>query len=301
MRVERARYFLAAVEAGSLRAAALRCGVSQPSLGQQIALLEEELDIVLLTRSRSGVRPTPAGQALLEPMARLVAAEEIVHGVAADTGGAYRGRVAIGAISVVAETIVAPVIGRLHENHPELSFTVSEASSAEIELGVLAGDLDFGVITVPADPAVPSLQRVPLLAVPVGVVVRADHLLADRDEVLWSEVETWPIVTMRPGTVMWERLHERIARPNVVVQAMSARSVKVMVANGAGVGILSPFDTSADVPGLKWIPLRDSGPVEICIVQRRHSLPSPSALIVRRLVHDRASELVALAEGFDRV
>jgi hypothetical protein len=61
---------------------------------------------------------------------------------------------------------------------------------------------------------------------------------------------------------------------------------------GAGVGILAPFDTSLDVPGLHWIPLRDAAPVQICVVQRRDTLPSPSALIVRRLINERAGELL---------
>ncbi|MCP9949798.1 LysR family transcriptional regulator [Actinomadura madurae] len=111
MRVERARYFLAAIETGSLRAAAARCGVSQPTIGQQIALLEEELDVVLLTRSRHGVRPTAAGQALIEPLGRLVAAEDAVRESAMESGAAYHGRVRIGGVSVTAETIIAPVVG----------------------------------------------------------------------------------------------------------------------------------------------------------------------------------------------
>lgn len=293
MRVERARYLLAAIETGSLRAAAARCGVSQPTLGQQVALLEEELDVVLLTRSRHGVRPTAAGQVMIEPLSNLVAAEDAALRAAADSGGAYQGRVAIGAISVVAEALVAAVVARLRNEHAELRFSVTEASSGEIETRVLNGDLDFGVISAPAAPPASGLRRSSLLTAPVGVVVRTDHLLARRDELVWQDLATWPIVTMRSGTVMWERLHENVADPDVVVQAMSARLVKVMVRHGAGIGVLAPFETSTDVPALRWIPLRCAAPVEICLVQRDSSRPSPSALIVRRIVEERAAELLA--------
>jgi DNA-binding transcriptional LysR family regulator len=292
MRVERARYFLAAVEAGSIRAAALRCGVSQPALGQQIVMLEEELDVVLFTRSTNGVRPTLAGQSLIEPMTRLVAAEDSVRNAAADSGGSYHGTVSIGAISVVAETVIAPVVGQLREHHLDLRFTVSEASSTDIETRVIVGDLDFGVITMPSDPVDHHLLRFPLLAVSAGALVRTDHLLAQRDVLHWHDLETWPIVAMQPGTVMWERLHRGISKPDVVVQAMSARSVALMVAHGAGVGILAPFTSSVDLPGLRWIPLRDCEPIRIGLVQRRDTQPSPSALIVRGLIQDRAAELL---------
>jgi DNA-binding transcriptional LysR family regulator len=293
MRVERARYFLAAVETGSLRAAAVRCGVSQPTIGQQIGLLEEELNVVLLTRSRRGVRLTPAGQALLAPLGQLVEAEEAVRESAMQAGGAYHGRVQIGAVSVSAETIIAPVVGRLRAHHPGLRFTVREGASADIEGAVLDGELDFGVITMPMGPAATGLHRLPLLSAPVGVYARTDHPLAGRDQVEWRDLETWPLVTMRAGTVMWEVLHRHLASPGIVVQAMTARTVKVMVGQGAGLGILARFDTSADIADLVWLPLRDTDPVHLCLTQRQDSLPSQSALIVRRLIRARAGELEA--------
>jgi len=297
MRVERARYFLAAVETGSLRAAAERCGISQPALGQQIGLLEEELDVVLLTRSRVGVRPTPAGQSLLDSITRLVAAEDAVLEAATESGGSYRGQVAIGAVSIVAETVIAPVVGRLRDQHPDLRFTINESGSYAVESGVAAGDLDFGVVTMPTGPAAAAIERTELLSAPIGIVVRRNHLLADRDSVRWDDLETWPIVTMREGTVMWDRLHQGLPRPDIVVQARSHRMVTVMVAHGAGIGVLAPFETSADVPGLRWIPLRDAPPVRIELVQRRNSRPSPSALVVRRLITERAAEFLSSAVG----
>lgn len=291
VRVERARYFLAAVETGSLRSAAARCGVSQPTLGQQVALLEEELDVVLLTRSRHGVQPTPAGRALIEPMSRLVAAEEAVRGAAMDSSGTYRGRVHIGGVSVTAEMIVAPVVGRLREDHPGLRFTVREGASADIEAAVLAGELDFGVITTPLHPPAGGLRRVPLLSAPLGVYVRTDHPLAGRDHVRWRDLRSWPVVTMRAGTVMWEMLHRYVPGPDIVVEAMSARTVKVMVAHGVGLGFLALFPTSADIPDLAWTPLRDAPPVHLCLVQRAGGQPSRAALIVRRLIRSAVDEL----------
>lgn len=255
-------------------------------------MLEEELDVVLFTRSRNGVRPTLAAQALIEPMTRLVAAEDAVRDAAADSGGTYRGTVSIGAISVLAESVIAPVVGQLREHHLDLRFTLWESSSTDIEARVVVGDLDFGVISMPSDPVVHSLVRFPLLTASVGALVRNDHLLANREVLHWHDLQTWPIVTMQPGTVMWERLRRGIDRPDVVVQATSARSVALMVAHGAGIGILAPFTSSVDLPGLRWIPLRDSEPIRIGLVQRRDTQPSPSALIVRGLIQDRATELL---------
>ena len=57
---------IAAVEDGSLRAAARRVGVSQPALTKMLRELERELSTTLLVRSTTGVVPTAQGRALYE-------------------------------------------------------------------------------------------------------------------------------------------------------------------------------------------------------------------------------------------
>ena len=100
-----------------------------------------------------------------------------------------------------------------------------------------------------------AIERTVLLQTPIGIVVRRDHLLADRDSVRWEDLEIWPIVAMREGTVMWERLHAGVTNPDVVVEAMTARTVKVMVANGAGIGMYASSwcrGATRDLPRRPW-------------------------------------------------
>ncbi|MFD8158619.1 LysR family transcriptional regulator [Streptomyces malaysiensis] len=291
MRVERARYFLAAVRTGSLRSAAAACGVSQPTIGQQLTTLEEELDAVLLTRNRGGVRPTPAGEALVGPLTRLVAAEDAVREAALASNGTYQGRVTIGGGSATVETIVAPVMGRLLTDHPGLRFSVREGSSADIERAVMAGDLDLAVATTPDGPAPGGLARRQLLTAPLVIYTRPDHPLTRRHEVTWDDLGQWPIVTMRPGTVMHQRLRRHLPDAEVMVEAMSAGTVRTMAAEGAGVGLLAHFGTRPPPTGLVRFPLADAEPVEVSLVQRVDSQPSRSSVVVRRLIIARADEL----------
>ncbi|QNP61883.1 LysR family transcriptional regulator [Streptomyces genisteinicus] len=291
MRVERARYLLAAISTGSLRSAAALCGVSQPTISQQLIALEEELDAVLLIRSRGGVRATPAGEALVGPLGRLVAAEDAVREAARAANGTYRGRVSIGGGSVTVETIVAPVVGRLLSHHPGLRFSVREGSSTDIERAVRDGDLDLAVVTTPDEPALSGLTRQRLMTAPLGVWARPDHPLTGQDRITWGDLAAWPIVTMRPGTVLHQRLTERLPQAEPIVEAMTARTVVTMVRQGAGVGLLARFGPQEQPPDLVWLPLLDAEPVEACLVQRRDSQPSRSATVVRRLISARAGEL----------
>lgn len=66
-------YFLAIVEAGSLRTAASRLHLSQPSLTAAMARLEADLGVEVLARGPHGSEPTAAGRYLVEAAHRLLA------------------------------------------------------------------------------------------------------------------------------------------------------------------------------------------------------------------------------------
>lgn len=53
-------------DAGTLVRAARRLHISQPPLTRKVRALEDELGVVLFERGARGMRPTPAGLALLE-------------------------------------------------------------------------------------------------------------------------------------------------------------------------------------------------------------------------------------------
>ena len=293
VRVERARYFLAAVAAGSLRRGAAKCGVSQMTLSRQITLLEEDLDVILLTRDRIGVRLTPRGHDMVEPLATLVAAEDAIASAAARPGNAYKGTVSIGVVPSIVEAMMGPILGELQGQYQDLRFTIYESNSTDIEARVLSGELDFGVISAPSTSPAPGLQRINICAHSLGIVVPTSHLLAGRASVSWHELEAWPLVTMRQGTTLWEMLKQSVPDAHIATQASSARTVRVMSACGAGVGIVSEMSASADIPNLTWIRIADANPVDLCLTHRRDALPSPSARLVRQLIREKATDYLA--------
>ena len=65
-------YFVAAVETGSITAAAARCYIAQPSISAAIFKLESELNVTLLVRQKRGVSVTAAGQELYDSAKNLL-------------------------------------------------------------------------------------------------------------------------------------------------------------------------------------------------------------------------------------
>lgn len=66
MRIEQLRYFAEAVQQRSIHKASEKLHISHQSLNASLKSMEQELDIVLLSRSTQGVSPTAAGEVLLQ-------------------------------------------------------------------------------------------------------------------------------------------------------------------------------------------------------------------------------------------
>lgn len=69
MAINKYSAFVKTADLGSFTRAAAALNYTQSSISQMIAHLEEEWQVVLLSRSKSGVKLTPEGKALL-PYAR---------------------------------------------------------------------------------------------------------------------------------------------------------------------------------------------------------------------------------------
>jgi LysR family hydrogen peroxide-inducible transcriptional activator len=72
------RYFVAAVETGSITAASGVCHVAQPSITMAVSRLEDELGVILLLRGKRGVQPTSEGRELFIRARRLLVDSEAI-------------------------------------------------------------------------------------------------------------------------------------------------------------------------------------------------------------------------------
>lgn len=108
------------VEAGGITAAADRAGMAKSSVSARIAALETLVGVRLLTRSRRGVRPTPAGERLIAAGRRLAGEAEALLAEVRAGDHAIAGTLRLSCPAGIADAVLVPMLAGLLERHPAL-------------------------------------------------------------------------------------------------------------------------------------------------------------------------------------
>jgi len=123
------RALLATVEAGSLSAAARRLGLTQPTLGRQVAALENDLGVAIFERVGRNLVLTEAGQHLIADLREMGAAAQRVMLSAAAQSQSVEGVVRITAADIYAGHVLPPLLDRIRREAPGIRLEVLATGS----------------------------------------------------------------------------------------------------------------------------------------------------------------------------
>lgn len=265
--------------------AARSLGVTQPTLSAMLRRVEDELGVELFHRTARGVEPTEAGIAFLEHAGESVrAADRGVEAVRA-LAGLEAGSIRVGGGATAMGALLPTVIGRVRREHPGVRFTAREAGSAAVASAVRAGELDLGVITLPADGGVGTdLIAVATVEDELRLIVPAEHRLFGRERFGWADLAGEPVVAFEAGsavrTVIDEAARTGGVELDVVVELRSIQSIERMVGVGVGVGFVSRL-VSPDM----GLACADGALVRrLAVVRRSDRMPSPAGALFERVL-----------------
>ncbi len=125
------RAFLATAEEGSLSAAARALGATQPTVGRQVAALEEALEVTLFERTGRSLVMTGAGQDLLEHVQAMGDAASRISMVASGQSQDVAGTVSITASDLYSAKLLPPVIAKIRAVAPGIDIHVVASNKVE--------------------------------------------------------------------------------------------------------------------------------------------------------------------------
>lgn len=121
--------FLAAHKQGSLMGAARVLGISQPTVGRHVALLEAQLGTPLFERTGRGLLPTPAAQRLADAaQAMETGAQSLLRG-AQQAQTALSGSVRLSASQPVACHLLPPLLAQMRSELPGIQIELVSSNA----------------------------------------------------------------------------------------------------------------------------------------------------------------------------
>ena len=293
MTLSQLRYFLAAIQAGSISKAAMQVRVAQPALSQQLALLESEFGQALFMRHARGVTPTEAGRRLGERAIEILRQVDLTYDeLAVDTASPV-GAVALGMATAFNMAFSVEVLMQTKRRFPRIRLHLVESMSGFLREWTERGRIDLSVIyETPPSPGLHTevlgveelfLVALPAMARRLGGMVPFDSL------------PQLPLVLPGQAHGLRALLDRRAAEAGFVLtvpfEVDSTYTIKGLVAVGAGCSILSAHAVRDEVAAgtLATIPIGPPGisrSVQLATGQGRRTDPSVAAVagVIREVI-----------------
>jgi DNA-binding transcriptional LysR family regulator len=146
MNLRQVEIFLSVIDQGSFSAAARDSHLTQSTISQHIAALEDEVGVQLLERSRNGVRLTDGGKILLKHARRLMGELRSTEEAFRRFRGLEETTLRLGVSTIPAAYLVPAVLAQLCERFPSLQVAMLPGDSRDTIERIANRDVEVGVV-----------------------------------------------------------------------------------------------------------------------------------------------------------
>ncbi|MBX2823135.1 MAG: LysR family transcriptional regulator [Gammaproteobacteria bacterium] len=255
------QYFVAAGEVGSIRQAAERISVSQPSISSAISQLEKEFGIQLFIRHHAqGLSLTTMGEAMLREARLFLAHAEELGNLAQHLSGSVAGELRVACFGPLAPFVIPTLCHGFAARYADVELDVVEAHQETILDFLYRGSTDIAFtydLDLPED-----LEFEPLVALEPYVVLSQQHRLARRRTIRLDELVELPLVLLDLplSKDYFLSLFERYQlQPTILTRTSQPEVMRSLVGQGYGYSLanVKPQTTmSLDGSDLVYIALK---------------------------------------------
>ncbi|WP_199087353.1 LysR family transcriptional regulator [Bosea sp. ASV33] len=304
MDLRQIRYFVTVAETGSISAAAARLALSQPSLSEMLARLEDALMVQLLIRGNRGIQLTDAGRLFANRGQAIIESVDQALTDVAQLGGEAKGSVVIGFPPSIALLLSVPLAETVRQELPDVKLRIAESMSGYVLNWVEEEHIDIGIVYQGLNCA--HLDVKPLLKEELFLVTAPDNWAASppSDGPLLAPVEFASLAQI--PLVLPSRLHglreliERYAKAqnvqlDVALEIDALRHIVSIVSRASAHTILSHAAVMEEVVRgeLKLVPIANPKMQRTAYVVRKPGREvSAASLAVEKLLGTILSELI---------
>jgi len=143
------RYLEALAETLHFGQAAEACAITQPALSMQIKELEDELQVSLIERRKSGIELTEQGEEIVRRGRTILASVRDLLDYAKHRERVLSGSLKLGAIPSIAPYLLPSALPELQRRFPDLTLHLRETITETLIRELISGELDLILIALP--------------------------------------------------------------------------------------------------------------------------------------------------------
>lgn len=206
MTIIQLEYLLAVANCGSFSLAAEHCFVTQPSLSMQIKALEEELDVVLLDRTKKPVIPTQAGEVVLEKVRDALKSYYNIKEAVSELKGETAGTLRLGVIPTIAPYLLHKFIPSFVKEYPKVELVIHEMKTADIVEALKRDKLDAAIVA--GGTCGEGITEHELFSDRFHVYVSQHNPLYERTNIRIEDIDMKDLILLSAGNCMRDQVIE---------------------------------------------------------------------------------------------
>ncbi len=260
MDLHKLRIFVAVARARHFTRAATLLHMSQPSVSQQIALLEAAIGTPLLLRQPRHLQLTPAGEALLAYAEQLLALADEAADAARVAAGLSDRTLRLGIGHVLATYLLPDLWRRYQATYPEHRVQVTVGNTAELLEAVAQEAVELALVGLPAN-HVGILVR-PFMDDRLVVIIAPGDPWTGRAGIPPEELASRPLLVREPGSALYATVAQLLGPALLggagVIVLGEIEAIKRSVEAGLGVALVPEIAVAREVAAgtLQTVPLQ---------------------------------------------
>jgi len=243
------RIFVTIARLANFTRAADHLHMTQPTVSQQLAMLEVQLGTSLIERDTRRLRLTSAGETLFPYAERLlVLADEATEATRAAAGLADR-TLRLGVGRTLAIYVLPGLLRRYRARYPQHVVRIRAGNTADLLESVASEASELALVGLPASH--PDLVITPFMHDRLFVTVSPADAWASRSEVELDELRQRTLLTPEPGSALHATVVRLLGAEYVdsdnVIQLNEIEAIKRSVEEGLGVALVQGIAIEREV------------------------------------------------------
>lgn len=226
------KYFVDAVELGSISASAQKNLVSHPAVSRAISAIEAHYKISLLEHRKKSFEVTAEGYKLARTARELLKTIEQFESNISENANSVTGNVILGMSRSIGQAFLGRIIDTIRKKYPEISIEIKFGTTSELIDKLLHGDLDLA-ITV-GKQAMPTLNQNILKNGKFVLIQSGNRVDASHD--IKKLITTEPKFETELLKKSYFKSFKKILNPKLVVGSWDM--IASLVADGKGIGLV---------------------------------------------------------------